>query len=365
MKKTDQLCAAVVWALSLLGQSSAVIASSDGLPDNATQQAHDRAADAGLRGKYEDAIRGFTEILRAQPSNGLAYYNRGNIRYFRREFELAVEDYTSALKYRPGFLAALMNRGVALSHLDRLDEALADLDQAADLAPYDPEIFSNRLILRVKRGNMEQALEDYDRIIRLDIAAADNNGVRTRLDALLATVDASGLTELERKRRIVSELDHARTIESLLELTERSCIRLGDDTRNLATFADREGWQRASDAQLERESTPTTKITGGWTFSHRRLGKIAVVQTRSARDPNLRSCLITARYGDPHWFEDFATLFSDRFQSPRLSIYERPDRLISQQVVVRPDQVRINVVLSQTTGTKIFTLKTSRDSAPR
>ena len=321
------------------------------------QEIHDRAARAVLQGRLLQALRGFDEILALDPSNASAYYNRGNVRYLRGEFELAVSDFTSALKFRPGFAAAAMNRGVALSNLDRLDEALADLDNAAELDPANPDVLFNRLIVHVKRDSIDAALADYDRMVQLDGSGLDLPATRNRLKALLGRVDEMAVVGRERNRRIVAEIDHARSVEQVLDFAERTCIRHGDDKSALTTLAQSDGWKSATEKQLQESSTPTIKITAGWTLSNR-LGSIAVIQSRSIQYPDQVACSITAKLGDAHWFDDFATLFTSKFDSPRLVIKESEGRRESQLVVVRHDQARIEVTLSQLTENRVFSVAT-------
>ncbi len=354
------LAAAVgLWTLSLPALASAATSFPAALPvDDSTEQLHDRAAEALVRGRWFEALQGFNTVLTLQPSNALAYYNRGNVRYLRRELDLAVQDYTLALKYRPGFAAAAMNRGIAFSNLDRLDEALADLDKASELDPSNSDVFFNRAVVHVKRSAMDKALADYDRIVQLDGSNPDLEATRFRLRSLLTRVDELGVTGRERNRHIVAEMDHARSIEQLLDFLDRTCIRLGDDRPGLSAVAQAGGWTEVSDKELAEVSTSLVKLTEGWKVTSR-LGSMAVVQSRSVRDPDLLYCSITARLGDPHWFEDFATLFTSRFRSPRLVIRELEDRRISQQVVIRDDKARVEVMFSQRTDAKVFTVRTA------
>lgn len=328
------------------------------LPINDTgQKIFERATQAVLQGRLLEALRGFDEVLTIDPGNAVTYYNRGNVRYLRREFEFAVSDFTSALKYRPGFAAATMNRGAALSNLNRLEEALADLDKAAELDPANPEVFFNRLIVHVRRDSMDEALADYDRMVRLDGSGLNIPEARARLKALLGRVDEMGAVGLERNRRIVAEIVHARAVEQVLEFTDRTCMRHGDDTSALTTLAQSDGWNSATEKQLKEGSTPTIRLTAGWTLNNR-LGSIAVIQSRSIQYPDQVACSITARLGDAHWFDDFATLFTSKFDSPRLIIKESEGRRESQLVVVRHDQARVEVTLSQQTENRVFSVAT-------
>lgn len=329
--------------------------SASSLPQ-ATQEIHDRAVDAVLQGRFFEALRGFDEVLRQDPSNASAYYNRGNAHYFRHQFELALRDYTLALKYRPGFAHAAMNRGIVYSNLSKLDEALVDLDRAASLDPANSDIFYNRAVVHVKRGDLEKALADYDRIIQLDVPDSDLGAARNRLRILLTHIDRPTIAGSERNQRIISEIEHARAIEVVLDLADRSCIGSGEDHQALTALARAGRWISVPDEQLLKSSTQARKFIGGWMIQNR-LGEMILLQSRSVSDSRY-VCSLSGRFGDVHWFEEFATFFSGRFQTSRLVIRDLKDRLVSRQVVVRSDQARVEVVLTQDIANKAFSMGT-------
>lgn len=310
-----------------------------------------------MRGQLLDALRGFNKVLNRQPHNATAYYNRGNVRYIRREFELAVQDFTLALKYRPGFSAAAMNRGISYSNLERYDEALADLNKAVELDPSNPDVFFNRAVVHVKRGAMVNALADYDKIVQLDGSNPDLTATRFRLKSLLTRIDKLGLVGRERKRRIVAEMDHARTIEQLLDFTDYTCVQLGSDKGGLSALAQSKGWRSIPGDELDEVSTDTTQLVAGWT-AEKRIGSVTVIQSMSRTDPDLRSCWITVRLGGGHWFEDLTALFPSRFQSPDLVIDEREGRRLGRQIVSGPDRKPIEITLSQMQDTEVVTFRT-------
>lgn len=321
------------------------------------EQIHDRAADAVVNGRLAEALRGFNEVLKAQPFNAKAYYNRGAVHYLRRELELALHDFTAALKYRPGFAAAMMNRGVVYSNLDRLDEALRDLNMAAELDPSNSNVFFNRAVVHAKRADLGNALADYEKIVQLDGSEAEPTGARLRLEKLLGRIDDSGVDERQRARIIVQEIDHARTIEKILNFADRTCIRFGDDPSGLVELAESDGWKKASERKLTRISTPSIRVTDGWTVTSY-LGNIAVILSQSVDAPYQTSCSISARLGDAHWFNELADLFTHRFQSEALIVRDLENRRIGEQVVVRADKAEVDVTVSQTTNSNFFTLRT-------
>lgn len=359
------LAAAVaLFALSGVARADAAQTFPVALPaDDTAQLTHDEAAQALSRGQLSEALRGFNKVLILQPFNALAYYNRGNVRYFRREFELALQDYTAALKYRPGFSAAVMNRGIVYSNLNRFDEAIIDLDNAAEFDPSNPDVFFNRAVVHVKRGAMDRALADYDKILQLEGLNPDLQGTQKRLRSLLSRVEEAGADKRERKKRIIDEINHARTIEQLLEFADRTCIRLGHDTSSLPAHALAQGWRSIPSHELAEVSTPTTRLTAGWTLE-KRIGSVTVVQSEALRNPEIKSCWITAKLGHGHWFEDLAALLPSRFQSADLVVQEREGRRLGRQSVIGPDQRPVEVFLSQMANTKVVTLRAVHGNQP-
>lgn len=327
------------------------------LPLSPAQSIHNSAADALMQGRYLEALEGFSTVIELEPSNALAYYNRGNAHYFRREFELALKDFDSALKLKPGFAPAAMNRGVVHSNMGLLDEALKDLDLAVTLDPANPDVFFNRAIVHIKRGSMPQALGDYDKIVQLDVPGPDLAAARTRLNALLSRVDEVGVVGKERNKRIIEEMDHARSVEQFMDFADRSCISRGDDPKELSVHAAADGWHGVAPTEMNQASTPDVKVSGGWTVTNR-LGSLAVIQSNPLNNPGVHFCLITAKLGDAHWFEDYATLFTQRYQSPRLVVRERANRRTSEQVVVRVDQSRVEVTIDYNADRRVFTVRT-------
>lgn len=324
--------------------------------DDAAPRLHDDAMEAFRNGRIQDALRGFNRVLELDPFNASVYYHRGIVRYIRREFELAADDFTTALKIRPNFPNAAMKRGMSHSSLGRLEEALEDFNQAVTLDPSNPEAFYRRAIAHVERGYLTAAFADYAKIVRLEVSDPNPSGAKVRLNALLSRVDEGRFGEHERRREIITELGHGRTIEQLLDFADRTCIQNGDDKERLTEFADLQGWTRIPQDELDDVGTDTIRLLSGWRLQ-KRIGAVSVIQAETRSQDATKSCWITVNLGQGHWFEDLMAVFSNRFQSPDLVIQNGDGRRIGQQVVSGRQRAPVQLTLSENVGGEVITVR--------
>jgi len=77
----------------------------------------------------ERHIRGCTALIRRNPHDAVAYYNRGNAYQKKRDYDSAIADYTKAIRIRPNYAHAYYNRGNAYSDKGDYDAAIADYTQ--------------------------------------------------------------------------------------------------------------------------------------------------------------------------------------------------------------------------------------------
>jgi tetratricopeptide (TPR) repeat protein len=83
--------------------------------------------------EFEKALSILDTILVFNPSNAVAYYDRGIINYKKDDLNKAIEDYNKAIKIDPLFSRAFYNRGLAYYEKGKLDEANADYYKATQL----------------------------------------------------------------------------------------------------------------------------------------------------------------------------------------------------------------------------------------
>ena len=83
----------------------------------------------------EKAIALFTQAIAADPSNTVAYYNRGRMHDVQGRKEPALEDYNRLLALSPKHANGLQWRGTLLLRQGKFQEALADFDKHIAIKP--------------------------------------------------------------------------------------------------------------------------------------------------------------------------------------------------------------------------------------
>src|SRR5215468_1476495 len=98
----------------------------------------------------------------------IAYYNRGNESYQKREYSRAIADFTFAITFDPGFVWAYNNRGNARLEVRDVEGAIDDFSRALELDPRFASAYANRGRARDARGDHSGALEDLYHAAELD-----------------------------------------------------------------------------------------------------------------------------------------------------------------------------------------------------
>jgi len=149
-------------------------------------------------------IADYSEAIRLDPKNAVAYGNRGMAYYGNSDLDRAIADFDEAIRLDPKDATAYNNRGAArlgkgdrspivyrtivkdsrwrvpkavflyksngLAQRDKGDVglAIADFSEAARLAPKDALIYNNRGAAYVADGDFDRAIADFSEAIRLD-----------------------------------------------------------------------------------------------------------------------------------------------------------------------------------------------------
>ena len=140
---------------------------------------------------YKSAIYYFTEVIKLNPKNSMAYNNRGNAKSdlsntkeknseeYNKLINEAIEDYNKAIELNPNLSEAYNNRGIAKSDLSNtkeknseeynklINEAIEDYNKAIELNQYYAEAYNNRGNAKIKLQKLEEAIEDYNKAIKL------------------------------------------------------------------------------------------------------------------------------------------------------------------------------------------------------
>ena len=84
---------------------------------------------------YRAAIADYTEAIRIDPQDEVAYYSRGDAWCLKEQYDKALADFDEAIRVEPGYVSAYRARGLTWSLTGKFDKALADFDEALRIDP--------------------------------------------------------------------------------------------------------------------------------------------------------------------------------------------------------------------------------------
>jgi len=133
----------------------------------------DMAYRAESDGRLDDAISGYTEALKANPTDVEALNRRGLVYREMRRFDEAMADFNEALRINPDYADAYLNRGNLKRRRNELAGALVDYEAALRIAPNFSDAFINRAVAYRRLGSYSEALSDYEKALEIDANLAD------------------------------------------------------------------------------------------------------------------------------------------------------------------------------------------------
>ena len=92
----------------------------------------------------------------------IAFYNRGNAHFARRDYVAALADYHVAVGFAPDYALAHNNRGNAFAALGAYEKSVAAFDAAIRIRPDYALAYKNRGNAHAAAGFLERAIADYD-----------------------------------------------------------------------------------------------------------------------------------------------------------------------------------------------------------
>ena len=134
-------------------------------------------------GRYAEAVRDFTEVIRFNPDVAGYYDNRQNALRQLGRLDEALRDANTAVRLAPGYTFVLRGRANIYDDMGRRDLAIADFTRAIALDAKDASLRADRAKLYVKIGSTGDAFLDLSHAIALDPA---NIGLRRDRGMLLA-----------------------------------------------------------------------------------------------------------------------------------------------------------------------------------
>jgi tetratricopeptide (TPR) repeat protein len=122
------------------------------------------------------ALEDLTQSITLGPT-AQAYRYRGSIYSDMGDSEKAFADFNQAISTDPNYARAYNSRGIAYELAGDYNSAIADYSQAIKLDPYDSIAYYNRGNAYYGKGDNDKAIEDYTQAIKLtpNVAVFYNN----------------------------------------------------------------------------------------------------------------------------------------------------------------------------------------------
>ncbi len=122
----------------------------------------DSAKIAFVKGRFEEAVAGFSKVLEKTPDHVTALQSRGTAKLKLSDFEGAIGDFTECLKLNQANDRILCGRGTAYLALGRLEEALDDFNSAIDVSEFYPNAYFGRAEVFKRMGEEKHARLDME-----------------------------------------------------------------------------------------------------------------------------------------------------------------------------------------------------------
>ena len=110
---------------------------------------NNRGVEYKSKHELDRAIADFSDAIKLNPKNLLAYSNRGNSLVDKGDYDAAIADFNAAIAADPGFLKGYSGRGDAYNNKKEYDRAIEDYRKALSLNPTDEK---RKIIERVLAG---------------------------------------------------------------------------------------------------------------------------------------------------------------------------------------------------------------------
>lgn len=135
-------------------------------PGNAL--AYSRRADAYHRlGQLEQAIADYTRAFELDPDRPGALANRALLHGQAQQYKAALQDYATLQQRFPDYNLH-QNRGLLYMDMQEYDKALADMNQSVKREPERPGPWTNRALLYLKMNQPDRARADYEMALTID-----------------------------------------------------------------------------------------------------------------------------------------------------------------------------------------------------
>ena len=136
-----------------------------------------QALDMHHKGRLENAMEIYEQILDKDPKNYDAYNLAGVVAYQKNDLTLALRLIEMAITVQPNQAYAYVNRGLVFEKLGDHEAALASYEKAITFNPKFAEAYNNKGIILKKMQRLNEAIASYKKAISLkkDYAIAFSN----------------------------------------------------------------------------------------------------------------------------------------------------------------------------------------------
>ncbi|MGX7742146.1 caspase family protein [Rhodopseudomonas parapalustris] len=116
----------------------------------------------------DPTVKSLTARIAERPSDGNAYYRRGQVYASKGAYRAAIKDFDEAIRLNAKDVEAYNNRCWARTVIGELERALADCDQALQLRPNFIDGLDSRGLLHLKSGRDKAAIADFDAALKIN-----------------------------------------------------------------------------------------------------------------------------------------------------------------------------------------------------
>jgi tetratricopeptide (TPR) repeat protein len=123
--------------------------------------------------KFHEAITYFSWMIKLNPADTAAYFDRGILRDHVHDYKGSIEDFTMGIKLDSGNLDNYFLRGIALYRTNEYKMAIVDLSKMLHTEEDNADAYYYRALSNEGLADYPAALLDYTRAIKLKPTAKD------------------------------------------------------------------------------------------------------------------------------------------------------------------------------------------------
>ena len=121
----------------------------------------------------EESILGALRAEPSNPQNSLLLSNLGTVQRLQGKYEEAIRSYSNALMITPRSVTLLKNRAALYAEIDSLDAALIDYTSVISLDTKEEEALYRRGMIYLEKNDTLAARIDFERMLQINPQSSD------------------------------------------------------------------------------------------------------------------------------------------------------------------------------------------------